>query len=1579
VLEKDSRHNLLVLSYIPKFSTRFSWKFALERVDNMANTSSLIPGWFYVHNLQPASELLAQKTYLEIIDDSPALTEVGSPDGGTYDQDFDQHDFGLGQPTRWSARPPAKYQIRQSTYAPLRALCQLQSPDETSSDFGPGRLGFKSDAVLLDFPHMHGTSSGLRLLSAIVQHFAQAATADLLTLDVEDLNDLQQHILRSKTSNHWKNGDIEQYAQELHSASSDDVPYAELLSQAGAHSQGTPMESETIPLVIHLREACDITETHGLDCLRAIKQAISEIRRSASTIIIMTTLRQSRYAISGFAPPACACGSCEGRLPKQVLTEFGKAVLHAKDKDEPLAYANFDTHDKSALLRAVGSFPHTEPIYVAEVQSNRSAVSLDTHGCDDEPFFDYNVRGLKRWLRHRSDEYHEHLLLQPYVEWQFLNGSALRRDWAQHPKDHGKIAGRILDTLSDQDLSNSILKAGHLPMYGARDDQSAAATRVESRHATAENKRRIERQCNSVERGLLDCVVISEDCDEGWDEIAIDQDVKDTLLRTLSLGNRQDIASYGILKKTSTKGVLLYGPPGTGKTHLARVLALESQMFLLSVSAADLMSKWYSETEQNVQGLFSLARKMSPAIIFIDEADSIFMRRASSSSESNTTRLVTNQLLQEMDGIRRSPSSPFMLLATNIPGDLDYAIHRRIPHRVYMGLPTPELRADLLRILLKDEVLDAAVDLEHVAQLSSGYTGSDLKTACIQTAQACNVCVGPRDRRRLLKRSHFETGLQMTSPSVSPSSLEKIKAFAAQYDPGALAKIKKDVASLTTVASAKSRNQHVEDEAANRHEFHRPDFEEHRPDLHNVDLASLPLDYGLAHMDESGSETVHGGDHTQVRLTDAPLAYQPLKANSKQIRVLSISPTSRNLIEDVVEAPNCIMKTVSLEDWTESYHAFLNWMELQHLPSTPKYCHALWALRGAYSYAASQGGAAHESDLIDWTESRLSNDNDWRLRSEDPACHRFSWGDYIALSYVWGDAKQRKDIVVNGHTLSVTANLYDALINLRESEEISRRKLHVWIDAICINQQDLDERACEVQKMSMIYSECLAVRGWLGCPGSATEAATIVKIRKFLDETAHVEAKKCTWEMAGSFIDKRDLLHAANTLLTPSYWERLWIVQEMALAPSLHFKFGQEQFMTLDLLRLAGWCFSQPLSLMSSPDLSRPAVRLQRLRHWTEFVNQSPGHFSTIVEIARLTRASQATDPRDKLYGMLALLPHDIAKCVKPDYKASSDEATIFVKFSRDIYQAERSLDILARGGNVVKRPGMPTWALDLARNTEQEEPHGITMDKARHRRYRANHGLTKLPFNFKESGRLLCCQGVIVDTVQTVQSLSTSTDDFQSSTQSIQKQSSAYADPASALCCVLMNDEDLKLRAGDASILDIPWMSSVSSKVCTEIPGDSQVSPGEQHEIHSTEPVAWHELYRRTGFASIFYSHLAPNGDFDIAGQPLKSYFKPENDSGMCCDPVAYRAILFVVGANLLRDRIFTTTGGRTGTAPRTTRPGDKVVILCNCDKPMVLRQFDQSYQVVGSCFVDGLMKGETVGLTGNAEGLCMQEFVLC
>ena len=204
------------------------------------------------------------------------------------------------------------------------------------------------------------------------------------------------------------------------------------------------------------------------------------------------------------------------------------------------------------------------------------------------------------------------------------------------------------------------------------------------------------------------------------------------------------------------RGVLLYGKPGCGKTMLAKCLAKESGAMFINVRVSSICDKWFGESEKKVRALFSLARKLSPCIIFIDEVEAFLKSRAQLSNEPVMDK-VKSEFLIEWDGLKTDskkyenkkqetldsdrktskdtckPFSVLVLGATNRPGDVDEAFIRRMPRSFKVSPPDEDARKVIIQNILSqhlDHDQFKELDLQQIAQKTTHYTGSDLKELC---------------------------------------------------------------------------------------------------------------------------------------------------------------------------------------------------------------------------------------------------------------------------------------------------------------------------------------------------------------------------------------------------------------------------------------------------------------------------------------------------------------------------------------------------------------------------------------------------------------------------------------------------------------------------------------------------------------------------------------------------------------------------------------------------------------------------------------------------------------------------------
>lgn len=253
-------------------------------------------------------------------------------------------------------------------------------------------------------------------------------------------------------------------------------------------------------------------------------------------------------------------------------------------------------------------------------------------------------------------------------------------------------------------------------------------------------------------------LVKSEIMDNGpgvhWDDIAglefAKQSVKEMVVWPML---RPDIFT-GL--RQPPKGLLLFGPPGTGKTLIGKCIASQAGATFFCISASSLTSKWVGEGEKMVRALFAVARSCQPAVVFIDEIDSLLSQR--SETEHESSRRIKTEFLVQLDGASTKGDERLLIVgATNRPKELDEAARRRLAKRLYIPLPEKAARRQMVcRLLAQVKHCLSDEDIDNVASLTQGYSGADMAQLCKEAA------LGP------IRSLSFETLQHITEQQVRP-------------------------------------------------------------------------------------------------------------------------------------------------------------------------------------------------------------------------------------------------------------------------------------------------------------------------------------------------------------------------------------------------------------------------------------------------------------------------------------------------------------------------------------------------------------------------------------------------------------------------------------------------------------------------------------------------------------------------------------------------------------------------------------------------------------------------------------------
>ncbi|EEP77818.1 hypothetical protein UREG_02667 [Uncinocarpus reesii 1704] len=260
-----------------------------------------------------------------------------------------------------------------------------------------------------------------------------------------------------------------------------------------------------------------------------------------------------------------------------------------------------------------------------------------------------------------------------------------------------------------------------------------------NRKKNSQGSRKQDLVLTQYEQAIAMDVVAPEDIPVSFEDIGglddIIEELKESVIYPLTMPHLYR-SSSSLLSAPS--GVLLYGPPGCGKTMLAKALAHESGACFINLHISTLTEKWYGDSNKLVNAVFSLARKLEPSIVFIDEIDAVLGTRRS--GEHEASGMVKAEFMTHWDGLTSAsatgqPQRVMILGATNRIQDIDEAILRRMPKKFPVTLPAAAQRLRILALVLKDTKIDREnFDTQLLVQAMAGMSGSDIKEACRDAA-----------------------------------------------------------------------------------------------------------------------------------------------------------------------------------------------------------------------------------------------------------------------------------------------------------------------------------------------------------------------------------------------------------------------------------------------------------------------------------------------------------------------------------------------------------------------------------------------------------------------------------------------------------------------------------------------------------------------------------------------------------------------------------------------------------------------------------------------------------------------------
>ena len=639
---------------------------------------------------------------------------------------------------------------------------------------------------------------------------------------------------------------------------------------------------------------------------------------------------------------------------------------------------------------------------------------------------------------------------------------------------------------------------------------------------------------------------------------------------------------------------------------------------------------------------------------------------------------------------------------------------------------------------------------------------------------------------------------------------------------------------------------------------------------------------------------------------------------------------------------------------------------------------------------------------------------------------RYTWGDYVALSYVWGDPSIQRGILIDDMPVLVTANLEAALRQLRSHSRI-RQGFSIWIDALCINQADPEERKIQVARMNDIYARACHTVVWLGSEANNSDLAMMamrfLSLRSreenpLLDIYQRVDRYVIRlpyfqWKHSHTTIRmSKDALRAIYHLLARPYWRRVWIIQEIALATRKSPVLCGDSCILLDdvynalqvvkgdsaalgryvmyfakgvsTLKRAGDSTEKNTYALSEKLWERPNAILDAQCEQEGPATQTiyRGIFGALL----LSRGANASDERDRVYGILGLPCLAGIVDILADYTLSPNQA--FTDFSKSLLLSG-NLNGLRLVNSAI--PQIGTRYLQSKHFSRPRAPKLIHKHRTVHEgcihtlpswvicwscsqnpslplpsRFCALPTGSSIPHTLFHD-QLLIIRGVLFDTIATLSAFH-ATESDRNYPQNGPYRSSIYGSASAtreAFWRTLITDTDSS---------DQPAPEEYSTVLHPQI-----------WDVGINGPFGSHlrglaAFYHRNKRLMIFNQSLSRliNGPKTSMAYRMRERVKP---TGRLLRPTTVQRDATLRASRILAwRRLVTTHGGYIGLVPASARADDVIAVLGGCDVPLILRLREDTNQfyVVGECYVHGLMSGEVLEFV--QEGRCeMVDITLC
>jgi len=561
---------------------------------------------------------------------------------------------------------------------------------------------------------------------------------------------------------------------------------------------------------------------------------------------------------------------------------------------------------------------------------------------------------------------------------------------------------------------------------------------------------------------------------------------------------------------------------------------------------------------------------------------------------------------------------------------------------------------------------------------------------------------------------------------------------------------------------------------------------------------------------------------------------------------------------------------------------------------------------------------------------------------------------YMALSYCWGDPNVNRALLCNGKTLPITSSLFATLCGLRDPA----RSIILWVDAVCINQGDIEERNAQVVLMAQIYEKADMVLMWLG-EGDFDSKAGLHLVEQLAKAQTQRMAKKDTrnrYQLQWVGLDSYGLPMSDDPgyssfirLVRRPWFSRGWVLQEATLAKDITVCCGSFRFQYHDFM-LAWLCCAElgMLDDVSAIDMTRLfRVGLMRQAH-------AKGHKEELLTLLCQTRLSVTSDPRDKIYCLLGLACDSGAMGldIRPDYNL--DFESIYRDLTVKIIQVYSHLDVLCVPKHM-ESSGLPSWVPDWRAMSAagMMTLTGREQNSDRVCKYRAA-GDSKASVKFAGNRAILGLSGFSVDQIVECGGVETP-EESSHETSTVRRIFKAFATGLNVrlqyinwkYVAGVYNRE--KYITGEDKI-DAFWQTLTAGYYFGPVRAfDEKKALYKKWDSHLLTFGSLRRWLPKGIFVALIFLNLCLQGFRTFFALTV---FLPLYSTG----PGPFTNMMSCV----LYRRVVRTFKGYMALAPASTREGDYVVLFEGGRLPLVVRKNEEYWTILGDCYVHGIMNGE-------------------